>query len=393
MGHENMWPNPPINCRFVPYHSIEDPSKLRRVLEATLLIERDLELPALLRHVAEEAQSMTGARYAALGVLNEDRTGLAEFVTVGLTAADESRIGTRPTGRGVLGLLISHPEPLRMADLGAHAASYGFPPDHPTMTSFLGVPIKVRDEVYGNLYLTDKVGWSEFTQDDQALVQVLALAAGIAIENARLHEQVQVVAVYEDRDRLARELHDTVIQRLFGIGLKLQSMAGQAPRQMAEGLEAAVADVDRVIERIRSTIYHLGMGGEDRGMRDNVLSLVDELAPVVGFNVRVSFDGPVDTAVTGDVAEHLLATVRESVTNIGRHAHATDASVTLSVQNGQCRLIVTDNGSGLDESQVREGGLGLANMKHRAEKLGGSLILEGGESAGTSLTWTVPLGP
>ncbi|MGO8864056.1 MAG: GAF domain-containing sensor histidine kinase [Acidimicrobiales bacterium] len=377
----------------MPYRSIDDPSKLRRVLEATLLIERDLELPALLRHVAEEAQSMTGARYAALGVLNEERTGLAEFVTVGLTADDEKRIGPRPTGRGMLGLLISHPEPLRMADLGAHGESLGFPPNHPPMTSFLGVPIKVRDEVYGNLYLTDKIGWSEFTHDDQALVQVLALAAGIAIENARLHQQVRVVAVYEDRDRVARDLHDTVIQRLFGVGLKLQSMAGRVPGELAEELGATVAEVDRVIERIRTTIYQLGMGAEDRGVRDNVLTLVRELSAITGFDAQVSFDGPVDTAVPDDVAEHLLATIRESVTNIGRHAHATSASVSLTVRDGECSLLVVDNGDGLDESKVRQGGLGLANMRHRAEKLGGSLVVEGRNGAGTSLTWTVPLAP
>jgi signal transduction histidine kinase len=377
----------------MPYRSIDDPSKLRRVLEATLLIERDLELPALLRHVAEEARSMTGARYAALGVLNNDRTGLSEFITVGLSADDEKRIGARPTGRGMLGLLISHPEPLRTADLGAHAESFGFPLNHPPMTSFLGVPIKVRDEVYGNLYLTDKVGWSEFTHDDQALVQVLALAAGVAIENARLHQQVQVVAVYEDRDRLARDLHDTVIQRLFGVGLKLQSMAGRVPKDLAGELEATVAEVDRVIDRIRSTIYQLGMGGDDRGVRDSVLALVRELNAITGFEVQVSFDGPVDTAVPPDVAEHLLATAREAVTNIGRHAHATGASVTLSVRDGECRLVVVDNGSGLDESNVREGGMGLANMRHRAEKLGGSLNIEGSAGAGTSLTWAVPLAP
>ena len=336
---------------------------------------------------------MTGARYAALGVLDDDRTGLSEFITVGLAADDEKRIGARPTGRGMLGLLISHPRPLRMADLSAHAESFGFPPSHPPMTSFLGVPIKVRDEVYGNLYLTDKVGASEFTHDDQALVEVLALAAGIAIENVRLHQQVQVVAVYEDRDRLARDLHDTVIQRLFGVGLKLQSMAGRVPGDVAGELGSTVAEVDRVIERIRSTIYQLGMGGDDRGVRDSVLALVRELSSITGFEVQVSFDGPVDTAVPLHVAEHLLATTREAVTNIGRHAHATDASVTLSVRDRECQLVVVDNGSGLDDSNVREGGMGLANMRHRAEKLGGSLVVEGGTGAGTSLTWTVPLAP
>ena len=175
----------------MPYHSIEDPSRLRRILDAVLLIEKDLELPALLRHVIEEACSMTGARYGALGVLNDDRTALAEFITVGLSSDEEAQIGPRPTGKGVLGLLVTDPQPLRLSRLGDHPDSFGFPPNHPPMTSFLGVPVKVRDDVYGNLYLTDKVGWSEFTRDDVALVEALALAAGVAIENTRLHQQVQ----------------------------------------------------------------------------------------------------------------------------------------------------------------------------------------------------------
>ena len=382
-----------VNCYLVPYHSIEDPTKLRRVLEASLLIERDLELPVLLRHVVEEARSMTGARFGALGVLNDDRTSLSEFITAGLEPDEEAQIGPRPTGRGVLGLLIAHPEPLRLANLNAHPNSFGFPPNHPPMNSFLGVPIKVRDEIYGNLYLTDKIGWSEFTSDDLALVQVLAVAVGIAIENAHLHQRVQEAAVYEDRDRLARDLHDTVIQRLFGVGLNLQSMAGRAPRDMSASLVQVVAEIDHVIDRIRATIYQLGMGMEDRGLRDHVVSLVQELSSIVGLPVEVSFEGPVDTAISPQVAEHLVATIRESVTNIGRHAHATEASVMIEIDDGRCRLTVRDNGAGFDESKVREGGLGLTNLRARAQKLNGILLIENMEDGGTSLIWQVPLSP
>ncbi len=249
------------------YGSIEDPVKLRRVFEATLLLEAELELPALLRHVVEEACSMTGARYGALGVLNEDRSALAEFTTVGLDPATEERIGSRPTGKGVLGLLITDPRPLRMAVLGDHPEARGFPPGHPPMTSFLGVPIKSRGEVYGNLYLTDKIGWSEFTRDDQALVEALALAAGVAVENTRLHQRVQEMAVYEDRDRLARDLHDTVIQQLFAVGLSLQSIAATAGEGIAERLNVAISDIDGTIRQVRSSIYELGITHDDRGVR------------------------------------------------------------------------------------------------------------------------------
>ena len=376
----------------MPFRTIEDPAKLRRVLQAMLVLQADLDLPAALRHFIEEARSITGARYGALGVLNEDHTALAEFLTVGLSSDEEERIGPRPTGRGVLGLLITDPRPVRLAELGTHPESYGFPPNHPPMTSFLGVPIMVRDEVYGNLYLTDKIGWSEFTADDEALIEALALAAGIAIENSRLHRRVQEVAVYEDRDRLARDLHDTVIQRLFAAGLSLQSMATAVESTgLSERLEGVIADLDDTIRQVRSAIYELGSASVDRGVRSNVLALVRELSPVVGFDVAVTFSGPVDSLISDEVAEHLLAVVREAVTNIGRHAHATQAVVTLRVVGGICGLEIVDDGRGLGVAQSTDGGLGLGNMRHRAEKLHGTFAIESPSGGGTALLWEVPV--
>ncbi len=376
----------------MPYRSIDDPVRLRRVLEATLLIEADLDLPTLLRHIIDEARSMTNARYGALGVLDDEGTSLSEFLTVGLSPDEEMRIGARPTGRGVLGMLITDPKPLRLPKLGSHPESYGFPPNHPPMTSFLGVPIKVRDAVYGNLYLTDKIGWSEFTSDDEALVGALALAAGIAIENARLHQRVQEVAVYEERDRLARDLHDTVIQRLFAIGLTLQSLVGD-PSAPAVGdrLTATISDVDDTIRQVRTSIFELGSDGLGRGARDNVLSLLRELRPVVGFDVHASFEGPVDSAVPDIVLEHLLAVIREAVTNIERHAQATTATVVISVSDNHCRLRVVDDGCGIADTEPGTGGLGLGNLRRRAEKLQGQFSIESPDAGGTVLSWQVPI--
>ncbi len=376
----------------MPYHSIEDPAKLRRVLEATLLLEADLDLPTLLRHIVDEAQSMTSARYGALGVLDEHGTALSEFITVGMDAEEEVVIGVRPTGRGVLGLLISDPRPMRSAHLQTHESSYGFPQGHPPMTSFLGVPITVRGKVYGNLYLTDKVGWSEFTGDDEALIEALAVTAGIAIENARLHTRVQEVAVYEERDRLARDLHDTVIQRLFAIGLALQSMTSTTDGERnAERLAKTITDVDDTIRQVRTSIFELGSDGLGQGTRDQVLALVKELRSVVGFDIRVSLDGPIDTAVPDMVRENLLAVIREAVTNIGRHARASAASVSVDLTDRQCRLQVVDNGQGLAGTQLDDGGLGLGNLRRRAEKLHGQCTFDCPDGGGTRLVWLVPI--
>ena len=336
---------------------------------------------------------MTGARYGALGVLNEQRTALVEFISVGLEKEEEDRIGRRPTGRGVLGLLITDPRPVRLADLSSHPESFGFPPNHPPMTSFLGVPLKVRDVVYGNLYLTDKQGWPEFTHDDEALVGALGLAASIAIENVRLHQRVKQAAVYEDRDRLARDLHDNVIQRLFAIGLSLQSMAGIATGSgVSDRLAEAVTHIDETIRQVRSSIFELGSEPNDQGVRANVLALARTLTPVVGFEVPVSFAGPVDTAVSDQVAEQLLATVREALTNVGRHAQATSASVSVTVDDTCCRLEVLDAGCGIEAADPSDGGgLGLVNLRRRAEKLRGQLTVSRPQNGGTLLVWQVPL--
>jgi len=370
-------------------HSIEDASKLRRVIEAMLLIGADLDLSDLLRHVIDEARSMTGARYGAIGVLNDEHTALAEFITVGLEAAEERAIGNRPKGLGVLGLVISDPQPLRIPDVSSHPKGAGFPPNHPPMTSFLGVPIKVRDEVYGNLYLTDKIGWSEFTNDDLVLTEALALAAGIALETARLHESEKDSAVQGDRDRLAGDLHDRVIQRIFASGLKLQGIAGAIRSEdMSARLKVVIGDLDDTIREIRSTIFELGLSSET-GIRGQVTALLQELSDVLGFKVRAAFDGPVDTEISAEVADHLLSTLREAVTNIGRHADATEARVVLSVHGSLCRLQVSDNGRGLGGTSTTAGGRGLVNMRRRAEKLGGHLDIAGSQTGGTTLDWQV----
>ena len=374
----------------MPLRSIDDGSKLRRIIQAMLLIGADLDLPGLLRHVIEEARSITGAQYGAIGVLNLERTALAEFITVGLDPAAETSIGNRPKGLGVLGLVISDPKPLRVADVNAHPQRSGFPPNHPPMTSFLGVPIQVRGEVYGNLYLTDKIGWSEFTNDDLALTEALALAAGIGIENARFHQSVKESAVRDDRDRLAADLHDRVIQRIFGAGLALQGLAGAlGDEQLAGRVSTVISELDDTIREIRSTIFELGLGGADTGARAQVTELLRELGEHLGFEVRLTFDGPVDTELSSNVLEQLLATLREGVTNIGRHANATEATVVVSISGNFCRLQISDDGCGMGGTGTTGGGHGLANMRRRAERLDGRLEISTNSSGGTTLDWQV----
>jgi signal transduction histidine kinase len=378
----------------VPFREINDPVKLRRVLEATLLLEADLDLAVLLRHIVEEARSITHATYGALGVLTADGNGLSEFVTAGMDLESEERIGARPKGLGILGVLITDPRPLRMANIGGHPGSFGFPPDHPPMQSFLGVPVMLRGEVFGNLYLTDKIGWSEFSRDDELLVGSLAVAAGIAIENAQLHQRVREAAVFEDRDRMARDLHDTVIQRLFGAGLTLQGIASTARPDVSERIIEVIDQLDATIRQVRSTIFELGQAEFRQGARSSVLHIVRELELVLGFRVELSVEGPIDTTLPERVSENMTATLREALTNVGRHAGATKVRVELSARNGVCRLVVVDDGHGIVEgTSSDEGGNGLVNMRRRAEKLFGTLDVLSTPGVGTSIIWQVPLAP
>jgi signal transduction histidine kinase len=165
--------------------------KLHRLLDAVLSVASELSLPDTLRRITELAAELSDARFGALGVIGPDQEQIAEFITVGLDPHQRALIGDLPSGKGILGLIISHPEPLRLPDLRLHPASFGFPPNHPPMGTFLGVPIRVRSQVFGNLYLTEKRGGEEFSEQDEDLMIALAAAAGIAIENARLFEETR----------------------------------------------------------------------------------------------------------------------------------------------------------------------------------------------------------
>ena len=275
------------------------PTQLRRLLDAVMSIAADLDLATMLQHIVEAARELVGARYAALGVLDPTRTYLAEFITVGLDDEQRARIGELPKGHGILGLLIVDPQPIRLPDLGAHPESFGFPPGHPPMTSFLGVPLYVRGEVFGNLYLTDKEDEDGFSDIDEELVLSLAAAAALAIENARLHQRTAELSLLADRERIGRELHDTVVQRLFATGLAMQGTVQLADRpEVAHRLEQHIDEIDRTIREIRSAIFVLEMAhSSSRSLRRDVLDLVARSARVLGFDPAVDFDGPIDTLV------------------------------------------------------------------------------------------------
>jgi signal transduction histidine kinase len=358
-----------------------------------LAVGSDLSLPVVLRHIVESAVTLIDASYGALGVLDPTGAGLSEFVNVGLSPQQVAAIGHLPEGHGILGLLILEPEPLRLPDLGAHPDSFGFPEHHPPMVSFLGVPIRVRGQVFGNLYLTDKQGAAEFSEEDEILAVALAGAAGIAIENGRLLARVRELTLVEDRERIAADLHDTVIQRLFATGLGLQGTVRAIDNPAAAGrVQDAVDELDETIRQIRSTIFALqSHRTSGRSLRDEILALATEATGGLGFEPRVRFEGLIDHGVSDVVGVQLLAVLREALSNVVRHAGASLVTVAVAVTDRDLVATVIDDGVGAGDGE-RPGGKGLASLRHRAETLGGTLDLRAGaEGTGTAVRWQVPL--
>ena len=534
--------------------------RLQGLLDAVVSLAGDLSLPSVLERIVRSASELVGARYAALGVLATTDQGperrLREFVTYGLTDEERAAIGDLPRGHGLLGAIIDDPHPVRLTTISDDPRSYGFPPHHPPMRTFLGVPVRIRDTVFGNLYLTEKKG-GEFTEEDERVAIALAAAAGVVIENARLYEEaarrqlwleaaaeittallgdvgredvlqlvadrarevsqanlstvvlldedadrlvVEVVsgdvdaacvgtilpsdagvaaavmqtgeevvlegpslrldreppldrhdltriialplcaegsltgvlalawadggesvlaldtglpatfaeqaalalqvasarqdrarlAVYEDRDRIGRDLHDLVIQRLFAIGLTLENAARMAVRpEVSSRITAAVDDIDVTIREIRRSIFELGSGrGTLVELRTELGGIVEEHAVVLGFRPTWHTEGPVDSAVPEEVRPHLLAVLREALSNTARHAKASSVDVSVTVGD-EVVLTVADDGVGIPDD-VRMSG--LRNMADRAAEAGGRFEVMAGLDGGTTLRWSAPVG-
>ena len=367
------------------------PRALRKLVDAVLSISADLELSSVLQRIIDAAMDLVDARYGAIGVLDEAKSALAEFVTAGLDSETYRAIGDLPKGHGILGLLIVEPKPLRLPDLRDHPDSYGFPPHHPPMRSFLGVPIVIRQEVFGNLYLTDKRSGEVFTDVDEELTVALAGAAAVAIENARLHARVGELMLLQDRERIARELHDTVIQRLFATGLSLQGTARLTVKpEVTARIQDAVEDLDETVKHIRTVIFGLETSTvRGDGIRQRIMALTREASGPLGFLPAVDFVGPVDTLVDKRTGDELLATLREALSNVARHAGATRVTVEVDCRD-EVALRVIDNGRGLPAEAASGRGLGLRNMASRAEALGGRFDVRPGDDGGAVLIWAVP---
>jgi signal transduction histidine kinase len=362
-------------------------SRLSALSDAVIDVAKGEDLSESLRRLVENAVIISEATYGALGAIGPDGE-LEAFTYVGLSEESADEIERFPEGKGLLGHLLKHPTPLRLASIKSSAASVGFPDGHPAMNSFLGVPIRIRDEVYGSLYLTEKKGGLEFTEEDEQLVIVLASAAGIAIDSVRGQAAQNQIVVLADRDRIGRDLHDLVIQRLFATGLSLQAVAKNelVPMRDLTIIQETIDNLDLTVQQIRNTIFELQIPGPIAGLRGRIQ---EEIAIFQGKNaihISCEFQGPIDSSVHGVLSEHAIAVVRELLTNAVKHAGCRHIAVIISSSEGVLVVQVSDDGIGYIEGRRKSG---LLNLEERAKEFNGTFSIIQKVPQGTNAVWGV----
>jgi signal transduction histidine kinase len=252
-------------------------------------------------------------------------------------------------------------------------------------------PLGPRGNVLGSLSVSRRVGGEPFAPRDVEVLEQFATQASVVIEQGRVREDLHRLSLLEDQERIARDLHDTVIQRLFATGLSLQGATRLIREDEARGrVESAVDELDTVVRHIRTVIFDVETSRTSAGaLRRRVLDVAREAARPLGFQPQVSFDGPVEVEITGAVADDLLATLREALSNVARHANAHAAHIEVAAADDEVALTLRDDGDGVDDAK-REGGNGLANMRTRAARHGGSCTLSDASEGGTVVEWRVP---
>lgn len=371
------------------FHRISDPQRLHALIDAILLIETDDSLNELLSRIVETACRLVGARYGALGVLTSDGESLARFVTYGIDEEMRQLIGESPRGQGVLGETIRDAKPLRVDELDIHPGASGFPENHPAMHAFLGVPVRVASgHVYGNLYLTEPFDAPTFSQEDQDLVEAFGRAAGIVIDQTLLRSHMRELTLSEERARMARDLHDTVIQRLFGVGLSMQmTLAATQDETVRERINKSLDELDETIHEIRTTIFEIDQDlPEGHSLDSRVRTLVAEVNGRLGIPAKVVVAPELDRSVGVHCAQHAVQALREILSNVVRHSAASEITVEVGIETKWLVLSVRDNGVGFAASA--SGGRGLRNLRSRAQDLGGECIIDSAIGRGTLVRWT-----
>lgn len=344
-----------------------------------------VELRSALLEVVDLARTATGASYGALGVLGAYGM-LSDFLYVGMDAEQAEQIGQLPIGKGVLGTLIKHPTPIVVPDITSHHDFSGFPPNHPPMQTFLGIPVRTGSEIYGNLYLTEKPGG--FTPEDMATAQALGAIAGGVVSSVRLHDRLAELAVLDDRERIARDLHDSVIQDLFATGLSLQAltMGSQLESATKVRVSDAVERIDAAIDTLRTFIFNLRRAP----VSSPSAALADSIRGLCAKGQQVSIHIQALEILGADEFDAVSGAIREAASNSCRHSESDTLVVRATASGSEMVVEVIDHGVGFNTDEPSRG-MGLANMTSRMEEVGGTVTVNAEPGQGTVVSLTLPI--
>lgn len=367
---------------------------------ASLGILGERELGTVLQLVVDRARELVGAQYGAISLLR-DGDGIDAFLVSGITAEERALMGPVPSGHGLLGVVLDEGTTLRLEDLTRDPRSVGFPEHHPVMRSLLAVPIVSEGRVLGNLYLTEKEDGAPFDEDDEETLERFATLAALAIENARLHRQLHALAVTEERERIAREMHDSLAQVLGYVNTKAQATgvlleSGQTERavaqlgQLAEAARAAYADVREGILGLRASL------GEDQGFIETLQGYLEQWQTQSGVAAELITEPAVDfdPHLSPNAEVQLLRIIQEALANVRKHAGATRARVRLALEPGAVTASIEDDGVGFDPAALGRAALprfGLSTMRERAEAIDGTLEIASAPGEGTIVSVRIPV--
>lgn len=359
-------------------------------------VASELSLDSVLKKVVDQARNLVGAQYGALSVVGDDGA-IRSFLTSGITAEQRAAIGAPPVGHGVLGVVLHEGQRLRLPDISQHPRSVGFPPKHPMMKTLLAVPIACKSPFVGNLYLSEKEGGAQFTADDEETLERFAVQAGIAIDNAYLHQQVANLAVAQERLRIAHEMHDGIAQVLGYVNTKVQAAneylrrgkseeATTQLRELAVAAREAYGDVREAIVDLRT------LPEPNRSFADVLTEYINRWKEQTGISTHLTIEG--DLAIPAGAELQLVRIVQESLTNVRKHSKATTANVSIARRNGALLLTVADDGIGFNTATRSRSDFprfGLSTMRERAESIGGKLQIDSTPGQGTTVRLEVPV--
>ncbi len=389
--------------RLVEQHEAEiqrRSQQLAALHAAGIALTTELDLTTVLQKVVDLARDLVGAKYAALGVLGADGRFIDQFLTSGISPELRAQLGAPPRGHGLLGVLINEGKPILVPDIRKDPRSVGFPPNHPQMRSLLGVPIRSKGVVFGDLYMADKLTptgeITVFTPQDQEVLEMFATQAAIAIENAQLYRQKQQLAVLQERERFGMDLHDGIIQSIYAVGLQLEDAETRIPTEPAEAasrVHQIILALNDIIRDIRNYILDLRpQRFQGRDLKRGLEELARDLRANTFLTVNLNADTLEPELLSPEQTVEILHVAQEALTNVRKHARASRVELDLVRDADAVVLSIEDNGVGIANGRKDgKGGYGLPNMRERARAAGGELQIEPGELGGTRIVLTIPV--